>query len=229
MFESGAPSLGSVSAAAAGPRCQAASMAFASTANAAAASKAGSTSGTPSAAAAAGVIPNLAAAADDDEPNWALLKFAAPAAASLALGTIGVCYSLALQNGHLPKGATTPPISLFGVSNPEYRIYSVGMTTVAGIFVSSKLTTNLALSVVCGLYGVSEHRLLVVTVARPLNAWLVKAAAPSLQDDISPIYTSGLVAFAGLAIHGIIPLQEDIVQIIGGRRDLEVKTYLKTY
>jgi|EP01046_Picozoa_sp_COSAG06_P015021 hypothetical protein len=135
------------------------------------------------------------ATAAEDEPNWSLLKFAPCTAASVALGVIGSCYSLAVQHGHLPRGATTPPISLFGVSNPEYRIYACGMTAVAGLFVS---------------------------MARPLNAWMRRAVPPSLQEDVAPIYHSGLAAFAGLAVHGIIPLQADIVQIIDGRRDLEM-------
>ena len=129
------------------------------------------------------------------EPNWSLLKFAPCAAASVALGVIGHCYSTAKHLGHLPRGASTPPISLFGVSNPEYRVYACGMTVVAGLF---------------------------VCMARPLKSWMDNAVPPPLQKDVSGIYHSGLVAFAGLAVHGIIPLQEDIVQIIQGRRDLQM-------
>jgi hypothetical protein len=129
------------------------------------------------------------------EPNWTLLKFAPVAAASVALGVIGHCYTTAKHLGHLPRGASTPPISLFGVSNPEYRVYACGMTAVAGLFVS---------------------------MARPLNSWLSNAVPPSLRQDVTSIYYSGLGAFAGLAVHGIIPLQADIVQIIEGRRDLEM-------
>ena len=130
-----------------------------------------------------------------DEPNWAVLKFAPCTAASVALGVIGHCYSTAKQLGHLPRGATTPPISLFGVSNPEYRIYACGMTVVAGLF---------------------------VCMARPLNSWMSGAVPPALREDVSSIYKSGLGAFAGLAVHGVIPLQANIVQIIEGRRDLEM-------
>ena len=124
-------------------------------------------------------------------PNWALLKFTPPAAAALALATIGSCYSLAKQHGHLPPGATTPPISLFGVRNPEYRLYAVGMSAVSALF---------------------------CTMAAPLHRWLSHAAAPQLQDDVTPITLSAVVAFGGLAVHGVVPLQEDIVEIIGGRR-----------
>ena len=124
-------------------------------------------------------------------PNWALLKFTPPAAAALALATIGSCYSLAKQHGHLPPGATTPPISLFGVRNPEYRLYAVGMSAVSALF---------------------------CTMAAPLHRWLSRAAAPQLQDDVTPITLSAVVAFGGLAVHGVVPLQEDIVEIIGGRR-----------
>lgn len=139
--------------------------------------------------------PPTATAAVAKDPNWSLLKFAPCAAASVALGVIGNCYSLAKQHGHLPRGSSTPPISLFGVNNPEYQIYACGMTVVAGLFVA---------------------------MARPLNAWMCHAVPPSLQKDVAPIYHSGLGAFAGLAVHAVVPLQSDIVQIIEGQRDLEM-------
>ena len=121
--------------------------------------------------------------------SWGLLKFLPPAAATIALGVIGTCRAMALQHGHLPRGARTPPISLFGIQNPEYRVYSVGMTVVAGLFVA---------------------------MSRPMFRYL-NAAAPELEQEIAPIYYSGLVAFAGLATHGVVPLQEDIVAMIQGQ------------
>ena len=59
-------------------------------------------------------------------------------------------------------------------------------------------------------------------MAHPLHSWLSNAVPPSLKQDVASIYHSGLGAFAGLAVHGIIPLQADIVQIIEGRQDLQM-------
>ena len=125
------------------------------------------------------------------EENWGALKFLPAAAASVALGVIGTCRHLAFENGHLPAGANTPPISLFGIQNPEYRIYSAGMTVVAGLFVA---------------------------MARPMHRYLTARAAADLQDDVSAIYSSGLAAFAGLAGHAVLPLQGNIVALIQGER-----------
>jgi hypothetical protein len=128
--------------------------------------------------------------------NWSLLKFMPPCAALSALGTILYCGRTARLAGHLPPGCSTPPISLFGVRNPEYRVYAVGMSAVAGLFIA---------------------------MAAPLHRYLRRVAPAAVQDDVTSIYQSGLVAFAGLATHGILPLQEDIVEIIGGKTGSQIE------
>ena len=121
-----------------------------------------------------------------------LLAFLPVATASLAVYTIFTCATLTFEANVLPKELRFPPISLFGVrpGSPEQILYFWGFPAVAALF-------------------------LVSTV--PISSYLMANVEKDSEDGAWKASWTSSVAFLGLAIHGMVPLHPDILEMIHGR------------
>lgn len=114
---------------------------------------------------------------------WRTLRWLPLVACAVAFGTLYTCWRLATELGHVPEGATMAPISLLVTRPPVRAIYAVGMTAVSVMFLG---------------------------MAYPFKLYLERTAERALADKVTGLWTSGAVAFVGLAVQGIVPLQPDI-------------------
>lgn len=124
---------------------------------------------------------------------WALALLVIPGNAALALYTIFTCAQLTFDSGVLPAAFRYPPISLFGVHPPEaVQLYKTGFPLVALLFFIA-----------------------VFPIARFLRAHAVG------EEERDAAWTSSwtaVVAFAGLGVHGYVPLHASILKQVNGER-----------
>lgn len=106
---------------------------------------------------------------------------------------------LSAFNGHLPVGLRLPFISLNGVQNPEYILYSIGFSTTGlCIFSSAYFARN-------NVFPIVED---------------------SLKCYASASFWSATVAGLGLLLQAIVPLQSDILDVIDGTSSLQMQSIL---
>jgi len=104
------------------------------------------------------------------------------------VATILVCYFITSQNGHLPMGVTTPPISFLGAQEPEHTVYQIGFS----------LTGLLLAFSVCIWHREVEPLL--------MDADFVRAAAIAAMG--------GWFACLGAAGQGLVTLETDILAVV---------------
>ena len=113
------------------------------------------------------------------------------ATAAGAVALIAECRRQAVANGHVPPGVEVPPISLFGYAEPEYTLYARGFLAVSVAF---------------------------CLMAAPLYGYLKRhAETPVLAADVEWAAQCAFAAFAGLAVHGAVPLQRNVLDLAAGR------------
>jgi len=115
------------------------------------------------------------------------------ATALLALYVIYTCASLTFASGVLPSRMRYPAISLFAVrpGSPEQQLYAWGFTAVGVLF-------------------------LVPLVF--MRAFLFAHVETELRGEVAKAMWSSVAAFVGLTVHAIVPLHEDILQMLQGVR-----------
>jgi hypothetical protein len=119
--------------------------------------------------------------------QWKFMRFLPVLTAVFAVLVIFTCNVLARGNGHVPSWMVYPPISFTGYAFPERGVYMAGFSIVAGAFVS---------------------------LSMPFCRYLLRYAQPQQHRRIKRMRFNGLIAFAGLGLHAIIPLQIDILEVI---------------
>ena len=125
--------------------------------------------------------------------TYRLVALLPPLTACVALFTIITCAQLTFAADVLPAEiGRFPPISLFGVG-PEsaVRLYRVGFPLVAAMFFAA-LT--------------------------PVGRFITARVEPAHRDEARKVVWTSVVAFLGLAIHGIVPLHPHIVYDITQKR-----------
>ena len=124
---------------------------------------------------------------------WRLLSCVPLVIAALATYTITECARLTFEANILPASMRFPPISLFGIrpGSPEQSLYAHGFLAVAG------------LHVVCIL---------------PIASFLRTHVERERSGDVTKATWSSIVAFVALAVHGVVPLHEDVLKLVRGHR-----------
>jgi hypothetical protein len=108
-----------------------------------------------------------------------------PLVACLAYYSLSESVRLAHLHGHVPPEISTPPLSLAGISAPEYYVFAGGLASVSVLL-----------------------KLMEWLHARIAAPWL--ALAPPGCESVAGLVTSRFyftLACAGLAVVGIVPLQ----------------------
>ena len=119
-----------------------------------------------------------------------------PGNACLAVYTIFTCARLTFESGVLPASFRYPPISLFGIHPQEaVTLYKTGFPAVALLF---------------------------FIAVYPISQFLMRHARGREEKDSAwtCVWTS-VVAFAGLGVHGYVPLHASILQQINGEQTSE--------
>jgi hypothetical protein len=99
--------------------------------------------------------------------------------------------------GHLPVGLRLPFISLNGVQNPEYILYSLGFSTTGlCIFSSACFARN-------NFFPIVED---------------------SLQRYARTSFWSATIAGLGLLLQAVVPLQSDILNVVDGTSSLRMQS-----
>ena len=99
--------------------------------------------------------------------------------------------------GHLPVGLRLPFISLNGVQNPEYILYSIGFSTTGLCIFSSACFAR-------------KHFFPIVE--------------NSLQGYVRTSFWSATIAGLGLLLQAVVPLQSDILHVIDGTKPLRMQS-----
>jgi hypothetical protein len=111
----------------------------------------------------------------------------------LALYTIFTCAALTFESGALPAGFRYPPISLFGVHPPAaVALYKTGFPLVALLFFLAVF---------------------------PISRFLREHAVG--EEEKNAAWTcswTAVAAFAGLGVHGFVPLHASILKQVRGER-----------
>lgn len=130
---------------------------------------------------------------------WAMLRVLPLIAAAFAAVVIGTCVALARKHDHVPHWMHYPPISMGGYKDPERTVYAVGFTVVGLLF---------------SLMAPSMRRLV-----RASNRPSTRRAA-----DVGTVLA--FAAFAGLCMQAIVPLQPDILDVLGGQAPLSAQSLI---
>jgi hypothetical protein len=124
--------------------------------------------------------------------GYFILSLLPIATASLAVYIIFTCASLTFEANILPDDLRFPPISMFSLrpNTPEQVLYKWGFPAVSTLF-------------------------LIATV--PISSYFMSNVEEDQKDAAWKASWTSTVAFIGLALHGIIPLHEDILEMINNR------------
>lgn len=141
-------------------------------------------------------------------------------AAMAAVPVLYTCVSMAKSYGHIPEWLDTPPISLAGIHEPEATVYRTGFPLItAALFF---LEIPVIILIRAGLQSATIPETATAatadasTITADDRADLAAAAADNaaaIQDRETALSTLerasmvARIAFAGLALQGIIPLQ----------------------
>eukprot|EP00747_Dinoflagellata_sp_TGD_P169350 gnl/TRDRNA2_/TRDRNA2_198130_c0_seq1.p1 gnl/TRDRNA2_/TRDRNA2_198130_c0~~gnl/TRDRNA2_/TRDRNA2_198130_c0_seq1.p1 ORF type:complete len:251 (-),score=31.84 gnl/TRDRNA2_/TRDRNA2_198130_c0_seq1:129-881(-) len=121
------------------------------------------------------------------------------ATSSLAIFVLVRCWSLAMAHGYLPQQMRYPPLSLVGFmpGTPEKSLYAGGFTVVGILFVS---------------------------MAWPLRKWIVAGVEQEHRDTAAKGMGAAFVAFFGLWVHAVVPLQANMVDVMYGRAEVDTQS-----
>ena len=128
--------------------------------------------------------------------NWNRLIQVVSSAAFTAIATILTCYNISKSGGHFPDNSTFPPISFMGYKAPERYVYIVGFNLVSVAFV----------------YVASSYFTYLISYLDMNNG--------GIKFRATMAYRSAMIAFLGLSVHAIIPLQDNVLQVMKGRAEL---------
>ena len=125
-------------------------------------------------------------------PIYYLLSLLPIATATLAVYIITTCAQLTFDANILPKEMKFPPISMFSLrpNTPEQTLSQWGFPAVSILFLCATI---------------------------PISSYFLSNTEEEQKDAAWKASWTSAIAFVGLAIHGIIPLHEDILEMINGR------------
>jgi hypothetical protein len=123
---------------------------------------------------------------------WRLLASNSLLTAGVALYTITECARMTFDSGILPAEMRFPPISFFAVrpASPEQSLYARGFVAVAGLFTLSLV---------------------------PLASFMRSYVEDERRGEVTKLVWVAMLAFAGLAVHGVVPLHPDIIKLVRGQ------------
>ncbi len=123
---------------------------------------------------------------------YRLMALLPPVTAGAALYTIIACARMTFAAGVLPAEiGRFPPISLFGVGpDAAVSLYKTGFPVVAALFFAALM---------------------------PVGKFIAARVEPEHRDEARKAVWTSVIAFLGLAIHGMVPLHPHIVFDITGR------------